>query len=174
MVDAVPNTPVTTTSTTNTSVKPATPDLIVFNDAEIPVEFMTDLMFEQIGGQEVIGVSRNDLVNGQKVTYSPIKNLSSVGLKYNSQNIFNIPSNSLGNFNSYALKLEDFVPLPGTGTGSQWFPEDVDLAKRELRDTVYIDSVSGDLVVNVTNMSSNEDVEIQVLLDGKAFNDIMY
>lgn len=174
MVDATPSVPVSTVTTTSSSIKPATPDLIVFNDADIPVEFMTDLMFEDIGGQEIIGVSRNDLVNGQRVTYSPIKNLSSLGLKYNPHNIFTIPSNSLSSFNSYALKLEDFVPAYGQGTGPQLFPTDVDLTKRELRSSIYIEQATGDLVVNITNMSENEDIEIQVLSDGKAFNDIMY
>ena len=64
------------TSTSN-SVKIATPDLLIFGEQAVAIEIMTDLIFEDIGGFELATISRHDLVNGQKVSYSPIKNLTS-------------------------------------------------------------------------------------------------
>lgn len=174
MVNAVPDIPITVPSTSNTNIKPATPDLIQFNDGDIPVEFMSQLMFEDVGGQEIISISRNDIVNGQRVVYSPIKNLSSLGLKYNALNIFSIPTSSQSQFNNFAIKLEDYVPAYGQGTGKYLFPTDADLSKRQLRETVYVDPANGDLIVNVTNLSDNEQVEIEVLSAGEPFNDIIY
>lgn len=174
MVDAVPNVPAPAVTTSNTNIKPATPDLIQFNDADIPIEFMTDLLFEDIGGQEIISISRNDIVNGQKVTYNPIKNLSALGLQYNAQNIFSIPTSSQSQFNNYAIKLENHVPAYGEGTGEQLFPNDIDVNRRSLKETIYVEKGTGDLIINVTNLSDNEEVEVQMLSSGESFNDIIY
>jgi hypothetical protein len=56
-------------------VKTATPDIVLFDDSALPIEVMTDLIFENIGGQELISITRSDIVNGQKISYQPIKNL---------------------------------------------------------------------------------------------------
>ena len=50
-------------------------DTILLNDETTPIEVLADLIFENIGGQELINIARNDTVNGQKVIYQPIKNL---------------------------------------------------------------------------------------------------
>ena len=174
MVDAVPDVPITLPATANRNIKPATPDLIQFNDADIPIEFMSQLMFEDIGGQEIISISRNDIVNGQKVTYSPIKNLSALGLKYNAYNIFSIPTSSQSQFNNFAIKLENHTPIYGQGTGKYLFPTDANLEKRLLRENVYVDPPTGDLIINVVNLSDNEQVEIEVVSTSESFNDILY
>jgi len=51
-------------------------DTILYNDDSLPIEIMTDLIFENIGGQELINIARNDTVNGQTIIYQPIKNLT--------------------------------------------------------------------------------------------------
>lgn len=174
MVTAVPNIPVAATSQSSRNIKPATPDLIQFNDSDIPIEYMAQLMFEDIGGQEIISISRNDVVNGQRVTYTPIKNLSALGLKYNSYNIFSIPTSSQSQFNNFAIKLENHTPLYGQGTGKYLFPTDVNLDKRLLRETIYVDPPTGDLIINVVGLSENEQVEIEVVSTSESFNDILY
>lgn len=164
-------------------VKPATPDLIVFPNETIPVDTMTDLIFEDIGGQEILGVSRNDIVNGQKVIYNPIANTSALGFKYNSYNIFTVPSTSDAYFSNFAIKLDIVVPKFGEGTGHLLYPGTVDPDLANLRETVYIEYPTTsepdflsthDLVVNVKNMSSNDLVEIEVLSSGYPTGDIIY
>ena len=71
----------------SSSVKPATPEIILFNDDAMPIEIMTDLIFEDIGGQELATISRHDIINGQKIIYNPIKNLSDLYLQYNPNNV---------------------------------------------------------------------------------------
>ena len=78
MVEATPPASLITTSTiVKNSVKSATPDIIQFDDATIVdnAEVIVDLLFENIGGQELLTVARYDTVNGQDVKYQPIKNL---------------------------------------------------------------------------------------------------
>ena len=44
------------------AVKIATPDLIIRDSETMSIEIMTDLIFEDIGGQELATISRHDLV----------------------------------------------------------------------------------------------------------------
>lgn len=164
-------------------VKPATPDLIVFPSDTIPVDSMTDLIFEDIGGQEILGVSRNDIINGQKIIYSPIANASAVAFKYSPYNIFTVPSTSDSVFNNFSIKLDAVTPNFGDGTGHLLFPGTSDPDLIDLRETVYVEYATvdepdfpntDDLVINVKNMSSNDLVEVEILSSGYTTGDIIY
>ena len=52
-VEATAALPKAVATTTNNSVKIATPDLILLNDDVMSIEIMTDLIFEDIGGYEL-------------------------------------------------------------------------------------------------------------------------
>lgn len=159
-VSSTPSLP--TSAVTNisaASIKPATPDLIDFDESLVPIDFMSSIFFENVGAQELINISRTDLVNGLYLTYSPIKNITNIAQKYSPQNIFTVPVNAQSIFNNYALKLEDYVPETGTGPNSEM---------------IYTDPVTRDIVVNVINMINNERVEIEVLNHGEALGDILY
>ena len=71
-------------------VKSATLDIILFDDETTSIDTMADLIFENIGGQELINITRSDIVNGQKISYQPIKNLSSIQQRYNPNNILSL------------------------------------------------------------------------------------
>lgn len=159
---ATPDVPVAIPTSLGNSVKVATPDLIEFNDASIPIEFMTDLMFENIGGQEILSVSRNDTVNGQKVLYSPIKNIAQVSTNYNPQNLFVITDTSSSYFNNYSINLQERVPEIGSNSAANEVPE-----------IIYMDD-NGDIVVNVINMRINDQVEISVVDNITQLGDILY
>jgi hypothetical protein len=159
MVSSTPNTPSSTPSTSSSGVKIPTTDIILYNDESTPIEVMSDLIFEDIGGQEIINIARNDLVNGQKVIYQPIKNLTSLAFQYNPQNILGLQDTADSYFNKFSIKLENTIPDVGTGPNGE---------------TVYIDPDSGDLVINVINLNNDEQVEVQVLNGGTIFNDTIY
>ena len=162
-VNATPDIPAYTPSTPNNSIKTATPDLIQFNDSDIPIEFMTDLMFENIGGQEILSVSRNDLVNGQKVVYSPIKNLSQLSLVNGPQTMFLMPESTEAQFKNFPIKLEEKIPEIGSN-----------VSENEVLNIIYVDEITEDLIVNVINMLPSEQVELQVLNGGNELGDILY
>lgn len=157
--DATP-TPVDTTASVNSlpAVKVATPELFIFKDEVIPIEVMTDLIFEDIGGQELITISRNDIISGQTISYQPIKNLSNLYLQYNPQNILNLQDTSATYFKNYPIKLEKSIPSTGTGPNGE---------------TVYIDT-NGDLVINVIDLENDEQVDVQVLVAGSLLNGTIY
>lgn len=162
-VSSTPDIPAYVPAVANNAIKPATPDLIQFNDSDIPIEFMTDLMFEDIGGQEILSVTRNDLVNGQNVLYTPIKNLSQLSLQNGPQTMFVMPESTASQFKNFPIKLEEKVPVVGSN-----------VAENEVIDIVYVDEVTEDLIVNVINMLPSEQVELQVLNSGYELGDILY
>ena len=142
-VNPVPDMPSWRPPTPRSDFKVATPDLIEFDNSQVPVEFMTDLIFENIGGQEMLNITRNDLVNGQSVLYNPIKNTSFLNIKYGPSTIIPMPDTIESYFNGKAIKLGDRIPEAG--------------------ETVYVDAERGDIVVEVQNMAPGEKVEIEIL-----------
>jgi hypothetical protein len=134
-------------------VKTSTPDIILFNEDILPEQIMYDLIFENIGGQELISISRSDIVNGQKIIYQPIKNLSSIQQEYNPNNILGLQQTSDKYFAGFSIKLEDKIPEVGNGTNGQ---------------NSYIQS-NGDLVIEFVNVDPDEQIEVKITLSGTIY-----
>jgi hypothetical protein len=143
----------------NPAVKVATPSLIALSNPPLEIDIMADLIFENIGGQELINISRNDIINGQDVLYSPIKNLQSLYLEYNPNNIIKLENTADTYFKNFPIRLENKIPSTGSGPAGQ---------------IVYIDQTTGDLVINVTNLDSDEQIEVQIVNNGEILNGTIY
>ena len=149
------------------SVKIATPDLILESTEVLPIEIMTDLIFEDIGGYELATISRHDLVNGQKVIYAPIKNLTDLYLQYNPNNVLRLQSSD-SYFKSLSLSILDHLPVCGNGYDL------VNGVKVPNCKSVYIDPITGDLVINLINLKEGEQAEVEILTAGNIFDDTIY
>jgi hypothetical protein len=135
-------------------VKTAPIDTILFNDDSVPIEIMTDLIFENIGGQELINIARNDTVNGQNVIYQPIKNLTAIQQQYNPNNIVSLQATSEKYFQNFSIKFDEKVPLEATGPAGAH---------------VYVDPETGELVVEAVNMLEDEQIELEVTASGTIY-----
>lgn len=159
-VSAVPLSTLSNSSSSNIlkssaqQVKTATPDIILFDEESIPIEVMSDLIFEDIGGQELINISRSDIINGQKISYQPIKNVGLINQQYNSNNILALQKTSNTFFAGFAIKLEDKVPRVSNSSDNN---------------PVYIDDV-GSLVIEAINLNSDEQIEIQIAISGTIYS----
>lgn len=156
---AVPNMPAPIPKNANFGIKIATPELIVLGDEVVATDIMADLIFESIGGKELISIVRNDMVSGQDVVYQPIKNLSRIKQLYNPLNIIGLRVNSESIFKNFSIKLEDYIPRIGSGPNGE---------------RVYRDLSTGDIVIDVINMQKDEEVEVQILRTGVVLGDTMY
>jgi len=163
MVDATPNIPLPVSATANKDIKVATPDLIQFDESNIPIEYMTDLLFENIGGQEIISISRNDTINGQRVLYNPIKNVAQLGTKFNPLNLFINTGNTDSIFRGFPIKFDEKVPEIGSN-----------FAQNEVIAITSINDRNGNLEIEVIGMLPNEQVEVQVLASGDHLDGIIY
>ena len=129
-------------------------DTILYNEEATPIEIMADLLFENIGGQELINIARNDTVNGQTVIYQPIKNLAAIQQQYNPNNIVSLQATSDKYFQNYSIKFESKVPNVGNGPNGEH---------------VYIDPQTGDLVIDVINVQDGEQVQVEITSSGTIY-----
>jgi hypothetical protein len=135
-------------------VKTAPIDTILFDDSAVPIDIMSDLIFENIGGQELISIVRSDIVNGQKISYQPIKNLSSIQQQYNPNNILGLQQTANRFFAGFSIKLEDRIPEVGNGLNGE---------------NVYFDETTGDLIIEFVNLSNDEQIETQITVNGTIY-----
>lgn len=181
LVDATAALPKPLETKIDNSVKIATPDLILSNNEVMSIEIMTDLIFEEIGGYELATISRHDLVNGQKVIYTPIKNLTDLYLQYNPNNVLRLQASD-SYLKSLSLSIFDHLPVCGTGYYLEpvyLSPGQVDPNKNKWTKvpncrSVYIDPLTGDLVINLINIKEGEQAEVNILTSGYVFDDTIY
>jgi hypothetical protein len=188
----------------DSAVKPATPDLILFDDEEIPIEIVTELLFEDIGSIEILNIARNDTINGRRISYNLIGSLEDLSRRYAPTNIFKLSGTLAEFFNNFAIKFKLHAPDTGTGPdrsyigdensfGCTGFPvldriddtvlgcfstfvaaRDFILAQEIKRDIVYSDQETGDIVVDVINLKKDDRVEIELLTEGFLEDDTIY
>jgi hypothetical protein len=163
MINSIPNTPAPVPAVSNKDIKVATPDLIQFDESNIPIEYMTDLLFENIGGQEIISISRSDTIGGQRVLYNPIKNVAQLGTKFNPLNLFVNTGDTNSVFRGFPIKFDEKVPEIGT-----------DFAQNEVIAVTSVNDKNGNLDIEVIGMLPNEQVEVQVLSSGTPLDGIIY
>lgn len=123
-------------------VKQADPDIVIFDTETISPELLIQLEYENISGAELINISRSDIIDGQQVVYSPIKNLSSLRRKYNPNNIIALAANSGLFFSKY------LIDLVGRGIYEPYFND------------------NGDLIIEVDDVFDDELIEAEIDTSG--------
>ena len=134
-------------------IKTATPQYVTFNDDEVPIDLIVDLLFENVGGQELLSVSRHDTVLGQKILYQPFKNLNIIKEEYNPNNLVRLQQTSDKFFANYTIKLSERIPVVGNGSNG---------------DNVYLDA-DGNMVIEFININNDEQVEVQITSNGTIY-----
>jgi hypothetical protein len=119
-------------------IKQADPDVVLFDQESVSPELLLELEYENISGIELINISRSDIIDGQQVVYSPIKNLSSIRRRFNPNNIISMPELSSSYFASFSI----------------------DLVLRGIRNP-YFDT-NGDLIIEIDEVLEDEIIEAEV------------
>lgn len=157
MVSPIPNTPkVTRLVDAIPGIKSATPEQFYEETPNVTdngYDVRTQIFFDSMESIDIINIARNDLVNGQKILYQPIKNLEHIEDRYNSK--FLLPMFDTDNirFKTFGIKLEDHVAENAT--------------------PAYL-TTGGDLVVEAINLADDEIIEIEILTSGQAIDDTIY
>jgi hypothetical protein len=138
-----PNTPIVLGQMISSSnvnlVKTATPDIILFDDQSLSTESMADLIFENIGGQEI--------------SYQPIKNVKLLQQSYNPNNILGIQKTSDKYFAGFPILFDQKFPNEGSGLNGQ---------------NIYVDE-SGNLVIEAIGLNNDEQIEVQLSTSGTIY-----
>jgi hypothetical protein len=157
--EAIARMPVPLPTISTEPVKYATPDVVLIDPNDVPIDLILKLTLEKIGGLELINLVRHDTVNGQNIIYRPLKNVSQLAIDYNPQNMIKLPDSADSYFKNFAIKLENHIQqetneLPALVT--------------------YIDPVTENVIIETTSMRADYEVEVQMVSSGKVFDDTIY
>lgn len=94
------------TYTAPVGIKQAEPDIVIQGDEVESPELLTQLFFEEMGGVELISMSRSDMIDGIDVSYSPIANLSALRRRFNPNNIIASSSRESDYFKGFGIDIE--------------------------------------------------------------------
>jgi hypothetical protein len=133
------------------AIKTAPIDTVEFVDESLSAELLLDLLFEDVGGQELLTIARNDTVNGQDVVYQPFKNLGILQEIYNPTNLLKLQETSDKIFSNFTINLRDKIPKVGSGLNGANY---------------YLDLAAGDGIIEFINLKSDEQVEVQIVSAG--------
>jgi hypothetical protein len=135
------------------AVKAATPDVILVDDAVMPIEAMQFLSFDSLSGVELIEISRHDTVNGQLVNYGLLKEVAALELENSSKSMIPLPQSSDNIFQSFPIKFARYIPQTGLAA--------------------YLNE-NGDIVIEVADPETFIDLEIEVFSQGQPESDTIY
>lgn len=138
-----PPAPVPPPSATTYSVKQPDVSLVQYHPDVLPQELITDLLFEDVGGSELINIARYDTINGQDVSYSLIRNLSILNRTFNPNNI-----------------------LAGQTASSQFGQYSLDIASK--LGNSYLDA-DGNLIIEFSSINDDEYAEIELSTNGTIY-----
>lgn len=178
MTEATANLASVVASSPSAAIKISNPAYVVEEyEPFLEAEIMSDMIFEDIGGQEMINIARHDLVNGQDVVYQAIKNLANINFQYNPQNILALQDIDKSYFLNFPVGFEDKVP--NCGTGYDLVPVDplaITVVYKQVPNCkiVYIEPETGNLIINVINLQKDEQVEIEILNSGTVLDATIY
>jgi len=156
-LSATPQTPATLNQILSTSnvnhIKAATPDIILFEDDDQLINEMATLYFEDLSAQELISISRNDTINGQDISYEPIKNIKSLQQQYNPNNILGLQKTSDQYFSGFSINFNEKTPNKVNGLNDA---------------NVYIDG-QGNLVIEAIGLNDDEQIEVELSTSGTIY-----
>ena len=128
-------------------------DVVLFSENNISVEGITNLLFEDIGGIELISMVRRDTVEGQNPYYTLISNLSSIKREFDPTQIISRQKPNQSFFDIYSIDLNSKIP------------NEIYLEQNGLENFFYIDS-NGDFVIELDNMLQDEIIELEIAQGG--------
>ena len=140
-VNATPQLPTFTPMPSNKNFKVAPSDIIQFDDSNIEIQLITNLLFEDVGAVELSDMSRSDLIDGQQVIYSPITNLPELKRDFD-------PNKIISN-----------IPMVDYFSRFQ-----INLLSRGMHEPYFDDE--GNLVIEIDKVLDDEKIEAEILSNG--------
>jgi hypothetical protein len=123
-------------------IKQADPDIFLEPGTDTSGDYIVERFFEELGGTELINLSRYDLIDGIDVTYNPIANLSRLRRRFNPNNIIALDILSEDEFSKFSI----------------------DLLSRGIYEPYFDDN--GNLIVEVDIIRSEENIDVEISLSG--------
>lgn len=164
----------TATNTTSTPtyvapdniVKIPTKDVINYtDDTNVDIQLVTNLLFENLGANELVKFERHDTIEGTNANYDIISNLSTIKKQFDPSSLISRQMPDRSYFDIFNIKLQDKIP------GEKYLRDNPKITAGGVINTtdhVYIDT-SGNLVVELINMNSTELIEVEIESGGTIY-----
>jgi hypothetical protein len=143
--------------------KVADPQFILSADPTTSVEEMENVIWQGIGGHEILSLARRDLIDGKNINYNLISGLKQLFEEYNPKTILAIENSAPLYFNAFGIKFELYLP-------SLKILNRVD---PDLKNPVTIDK-NNEVSIYFMNIKDSYDVEIQSLSAQEVLRDTIY
>lgn len=128
----------------------ADPDIVLTNPAQFPVDVQSDLVLQAMGGTELLYYARHDTVNGQKVTYQPIKDVELLAITYSPQTLTGSTPTWRGFRNSFSIQLDENKLYEDPEEAGSLYVED------------NMSGATANIIVELQNLLDSDVVEISV------------
>jgi hypothetical protein len=138
---------------TTQKIKIATSQLFIDGESNISPQLMVQRTFEDIGGMELLELTRTDSVNGIEQRYQPIAGLANINNEYNTKGLISLQSTSKNYFSQFQILLEPHIPTTGTGPIGE-----IVYFNNDKTDVNY-----GNLIINLINLKNDERLEVEFL-----------
>ena len=139
---------------------------INFNEQTMTPEAFEDLILEDIGGRELLTLSRHDsLIGITAPKYSPIKNMSATLLANSPINIAPNPNSTIDFFDTFSILLSSYIP-----TDAELNALDAGYKKYYL----YYEPSTNSFIINASNIFNNEGVEVEFITFSSLNDDTIY
>jgi hypothetical protein len=136
----------------------ATPEHLV-PEYEVNPELMARILFEDIGSQELLLLSRNDILNGKKISYQPISNIAEIDQSYSPDSILSASESFAGYFNNFTISLEAYIAERGSNSEAP---------------NISSQASDGSLTLEFFDTKPDQRIEIQISGSAKLFDDTIY
>ena len=134
-------------------VKAARPDIILGDD-ELSSEIMQDFIFAEIGGQEILDISRSDFVNSplnQQYSATP-----GTGTSYVQKETIVFSDGIRNTFASFGMLLDEYVPVDMTVN------------------VVELDDIEDTIIIKVANVKDSDSIEVEFLAYANVADDTIF
>lgn len=132
----------------------ADPDIVLSVPEALAVDLQAELILQDIGGIELITMSRHDTVNGQNVVYQPFKDVDTLAIEYSPLVITGFSPTLKQYKSTFSIQIDEKQTEAPEITGS-----------------IYVDTeVSGtasNIVVELENLAESDNIEIAFSLPEK-------
>ena len=135
-------------------VKIATPQYVDILNKTTFSPMIESLYFEQLNGLVLLSLTNNANLNTENVNYQPIINMAEIQRYLDPKGVLALQNTSDKYFLNFAIKLDTKIPNVGNGP---------------LGTNVYIDTATGNLVIESINLNPGENIEIQTLQNGTIY-----
>lgn len=131
-------------------VRIATSNLFIDTD-DVPVDYMVGVIFEEIGGQELISQSSESVYNSNT---SEISNIYEVSERYSPFNILNISDGMLSTLGNIDINLNSYLPQLDLSLNAN---NEID------NPSAYIDSDWKNLIIEFEDAAEDFNVEVEII-----------